>query len=659
VSWEKKLISEKIMQAILKFSKYFLSVLLLIVGALSANAQAKGVPIEVRNADSITLQKLNDSVNLQILIGNVILKQGKSTFYCDRCIKNEFANTFEAWGKVHINDSDTTNIYSDHLRYLTDKQIAYLDGNAKLTDGHAVLTTPSAEYNMATNIATYKNGGKVVNKTSVITSKAANYYTDIKDVIFMNDVKVNDPAYKINTDSLLYNTETQIARFITYTVIRDSANRTITTRDGFYNLKTGDAEFTRRTMVNDDNKTTVIADSLTLTEEFAQAKGRAVVVDSVRSVIILSNLIYQNRISEAVLATQHPLAIIKQDNDSIYIASDTMFSAKLTELYANTSSEDSVHQKPVDSLHNTAPETPAGESFPNNLPQDSTVIKMDSTTMIMDSTMVADSLKTPEIPAPRIDSLSNNQNKNNRQNSKIPLSETVKSNDVVMASPKKNTEKPPLESTDSTRQISNVKNTEPKNKINENDSTNRYFEAYHHVRIFINDSAQAACDSLFYSFRDSIIRFYQNPVIWSQGNQITGDTLLLHTKNKQIYFFEAIGHAYLINHLEQGAFNQVKSSRMYGYFTDGNLDSVRAIGSVEAIYYVQDEDSAYIGVNQVKQTDIIDAYLKNKQLHKIVLRGQTKGTMYPIKQKNPKEMQLEGFIWREEERPKTKYDLLK
>ena len=108
---------------------------------------------------------------------------------------------------MHINDSDTAHIYSNHLRYLGNTKLAYLDGNVKLTDGHATLTTPDLEYDMQTNIGTYKNGGKVVNKKTVLTSKEGYYYADLKDVYFKKNVQLKDPAYNIDTDSLLYNTE--------------------------------------------------------------------------------------------------------------------------------------------------------------------------------------------------------------------------------------------------------------------------------------------------------------------------------------------------------------------------------------------------------------------------------------------------------------------
>lgn len=643
--------------------------LLALVCAVTSFGQTSGVPVEILRANTMSIQKVNDSVSLTILEGDVMLKQGSTIFKCNRCVKNDHANTFEAWGNVHINDSDTTDIYSNHLRYLTNRQIAYLNGDVKLTDGHAVLTTPSAEYNMATNIATYRNGGKVVNQKTVITSRAANYYTDIKDVIFMENVRVNDPAYNIIADSLLYNTDNQIARFITYTTIRDSANRTITTREGFYNLRTGDAEFGQRSMVNDNNKTTVIADSLTLTEEFAQAKGQAVVVDSVRGTIIIADLIYQNRITEAVLATRNPLMIIKQDNDSIYVTADTLFSAKLTDLYNNRPMPDTLAQHTPQTQVPPVMDSTLLQADPGRLLKDSLGINTDSSLLIKDSTGLLDAgkllkdsavLKRPPPASQMADSAAALQAgkmpdaaKKDSLLSKIPpgiAAPTVNRTDTAGLTTKQPAVTTPAQKREAARLA--------RDSVARDDSTNRYFEAFHNVKIY-SDSVQAVSDSLFYSFRDSTFRLYKDPVVWGQNNnQITGDTLFLFTKNKQPYRFEAIRNAFMLTHLELEAFNQIKSSRIDGFFTNGNLDSIRAKGSVQAIYYLQDEDSAYTGVNHVTQTDIIDAYIVDKQLKKVVLRGEPKGVVYPIRQKRPGEMQLEGFRWREAERPKTKYDLL-
>ncbi len=181
--------------------------------------------------------KQADGTDLQILAGTVKLRQGNTIFYTDSCVVNTSTKVFEAFGNVHINDSDTTHIYSDYLRYLTNKRYAYFKNNVRLTDGHGTLTTNDLEYDVASNIGIYKNGGKVLNKTSVLTSKDGVYYADVRDVYFRNNVELKDPAYYLKSDSMIYNTESQTARFIAETFIRDSSGSTIQTSEGFYDLR--------------------------------------------------------------------------------------------------------------------------------------------------------------------------------------------------------------------------------------------------------------------------------------------------------------------------------------------------------------------------------------------------------------------------------------
>src|SRR5688572_20342266 len=230
-------------------SLYYLVLTILLACPLFVSAQIVQRPIENVSPASDTMvdveilpgvrkmefRRINDSTQLTILAGTVKLKQGNSYFNCDSCVINNNTQTFEAWGNVHVNDSDTAHIYSSHLRYLIQKKIAYLDGGVRLTDGKGTLTTPDLVYDMTTDIGTYLNGGRVVNKKSVLTSREGYYYAGLRDVYFKKNVELKDPAYYIKTDSLLYNTETQTARFIAYTFIRDSSGRTIETKEGYYN----------------------------------------------------------------------------------------------------------------------------------------------------------------------------------------------------------------------------------------------------------------------------------------------------------------------------------------------------------------------------------------------------------------------------------------
>ncbi|HEX2535590.1 MAG TPA: OstA-like protein, partial [Chitinophagaceae bacterium] len=80
--------------------------------------------------------------DLQILAGNVRLRQGTALFHCDSCVYNPAANLLEAFGRVHINDADTAHVYSNYLRYTTDTKKAFFRGNVRMTDGRATLTTP-------------------------------------------------------------------------------------------------------------------------------------------------------------------------------------------------------------------------------------------------------------------------------------------------------------------------------------------------------------------------------------------------------------------------------------------------------------------------------------------------------------------------------------
>lgn len=515
----------------------FLFFSLLLLGTLHAqNDTVKLVEI-LPGARKLELRKIDANTEVQILAGNVRLKQDNAIFYCDSCIINNQSRTFEAFGNVHIND-DTTDVYSDYLRYRMDTRMAYLKGKVRLSDGHGTLTTNELEYDVANGIGIYKNGGKVVNKKSVLTSREGIYYSDLHDIYFKGNVELKDPAYYLKTDSLLYNTESESARFIADTYLRDSAKRTIRTTEGYYDMRTGTAQFTQRTTI-EDGAVRIVGDKIASDDAsgLAQILGNAILIDTAQGVNILANEIFADRNKEAYLATRKPLMIIRQDKDSIYITADTLFSARLSDRFPGTDSAKGV-----------------------------------------------------------------------------------------------------------------VKKTGSKT-----DSTDRYFEAFNNVRIF-SDSVQAVSDSLFYSFRDSVFQLYQDPLVWASGSQISGDTIHLFTRNKKAERIKVFENSFIINELDPGVFNQVKSTRMDGFFIDGVIDSVRAAGAAESVYYIQDEDSAYTGVNQTA-SEIMDVYFTKGDLKKVVFRTAVKGTLWPASEARRNPIRLQRFKWQEGRRPKTKYEL--
>ncbi|MBN8668016.1 MAG: OstA family protein [Chitinophagales bacterium] len=533
--------------------------------------------VEVLESKKLEFLRIDSMTELQIMVGNVKLRQGNSTFWCDSCVKNEKTGIFEAFGRVHLNDNDTTDVYSDYLLYNINTRLANLRKNVKLTDGKGVLTTQELDYDVNTKIGTYKNGGRVVNDKTVVTSKEGVYYSDLRDVYFKKNVELKNPEFYVKTDSILYNTGNETARFIAQTFIRDSSGRTIDTREGYYNLKTGNAEFGRRSVINDGDLQ-VTGDMIYNNDSLGivQIEGNGIVRDTAQGRTVIANKIFVDKNKDAFLATQKPVMIIKEDQDSIFITADTLFSARLTDLYGkakkDTVAKDSLSATPSDSTSTTL--TPADSL---TAPLRDTIVKLE--------------------PLQR-DSLQVNDDK---------------------------------------------------------DSTNRYFEAFRNVRIF-SDSLQAVCDSMFYSFKDSTFRLYDNPVVWTNKNQVLGDTILLFTRNRKAHKMEVFNNAFLAAQLDPEIFNQIRSRRVDAWFTDGSIDSARARGGAESIYFVQDQDSAYTGVNQ-SECELYDVYFIEQELKRIVARNNVKGVLWPMRQKSPTEMRLIGFQWLEEKRPKTWFEL--
>lgn len=526
------------------------------------------------HTDRLSYKRPDSLTDLQILAGNVQLKQDNTLFYCDSAVYNKRSRFIEAFGNVHIIDNDTVNIRSQYLQYFVDTKMANLKNNVSLADPKTTLFTNELQYDLNQKIGEYHNGGKLVNGQSVLTSKEGTYYEELKDAYFKKDVDLKDPKYKLKTDSLLYNTTTQVATFIAPTTIIDSANRTIHTSDGFYDTQNRKAFFGKRPILN-DGAVKIIANTIESDDSTGISKlhGNAVYIDTAQGVSVLANFIEAKRDDGTFRATQHPLMIIKQEKDSVYITADTLYSGRLSKLPGY---------------------------------KDSTgAIKHDSTKRLAPVTATNISINS----------------KNNKTTGTSSKPETA---------------------------------TQPTD--DKNDSTDRYFQAWHHVRIF-SDSMQACSDSLWYSGKDSIFRLYRDPIMWASNSQITGDTIYLYTRNKnpdRLYVFE---NGFAINLSDTNMYNQIKGNRLNGYFKEGAIDYMRAQGNAESIYYVKDDKNYLVGINNAT-SDIIDMRFKNKELNKVVFISDVNGTLYPIRQATEQNKYLRGFKWQEERRPKTKFELM-
>ena len=667
--------------------------------------------VEILNAERYGYQKKDSLTEVLLLVGKVILKQDNTTFYSDSAIYNRNARFVEAFGHVHINDNDSINAYSDYLMYLVDQKQATLKNKVRLTDGQSNLYTDELEYDVNQQIGVYRKGGKVVNQTSVLTSKEGIYYADIKDVYFTKDVKLEDPKYHLSTDSLLYNTTTEIATFISETYIKDSAQRTILTSEGYYDLKSRNASFGKRPIIH-DGASTIIADEVQADDHTGIniLTGNAVYKDSAQGIAVLANSIVSNRNDRTFLATQNPLLILKQDKDSVYIAADTLYSGKLSDLrleldslrrrdsalqatalqdslLAIAAAKDSASRKQQAALKITAsrdsipamagakdPSLPPGPGKDTVLPgitiappvpsKDSppTVAPGLPTDTALKDIARRDSLPShADTPNPLLERVVQDSLKTIAE--RDPLLGISRSDSLRLAvkdasAPENNSnfqQDLPANTTASQDSLADGLVREPTTVNTQSDSADRYFRAYHNVRIF-SDSLQAVCDSLFYSGKDSIFRLFQDPIVWASASQVTGDTIYLYTKNKkadELYVFE---NGFVVNKSGENMFNQIRGNRLNGYFKNGEMDYMRAKGNAESVYYIRDGEEKLIGVNKAA-SDIIDMRFVNKELNRVVFVNQVKGTMYPVSQVPDEDKHLRNFKWLDDKRPKTKFEL--
>ncbi len=539
--------------------------------------------IQIVKAKNLYQKTIDSATTIEAASVGVIIKEGLTTTYCDSVVINHRTNVVEAFGNIHINDNDSIHTYAQSLRYIGGDRIAYLKKNVKLTDKKGILLTDELEYNLRTGIATYKNGGKILNGQTILTSKEGIYHADTKDVFFKKDVYFKDPGNTIRADSLLYNLTTNIATFIAPTHIVSKDGSVTDTKSGTYNLNTGEAIFNEHTTYRDS--THFISGNRMAFDKatgLVQIHGNGKLVDSINKVTVLANEIYLNTKENSFLAYNKPVMILYKDNDSTYIAADTLFSG--------LRKYDSVEKK--------------------------------QTTKI-------DTLKKPKAV-----------NINKRDSAGIAFLDKNKSDSLE---------------TKPTEKIDTLKKTMVVN-LNKPDSAIRYFLAFHHVRIF-NDSLQSVSDSLYYSTDDSTFKLFGQPVVWNGKTQIAGDTIYMFTekqKAKRLYVFY---NGIIINQTAENLFNQIAGRTLNGYFKEGAIDYVRVKGSpAESIFYPQDDDSAYIGMNR-SSGDVIDIYFVKKELNKVKFINNVDGTMYPIRQTPADKKQLKNFKWQDNRRPKNKLEL--
>jgi lipopolysaccharide export system protein LptA len=153
-----------------------------------------------------------------------------------------------------------------------------------------------------------------------------------------------------------------------------------------------------------------------------------------------------------------------------------------------------------------------------------------------------------------------------------------------------------------------------------------------------------SCDSLTYEEADSVFRMFTEPVIWSDEFQITAEYMELFTKGKEFDRLEMYRDGFLVKAEDSVHFSQIKGKDITAYFEGRQISRMDIKGNGESIYYVQREDSSFMGANKIESSDIT-ILMEDSRPVEITFYVKPVAVLHPIDKVDPYAFRLKGFIW--------------
>ena len=180
--------------------------------------------------------------------------------------------------------------------------------------------------------------------------------------------------------------------------------------------------------------------------------------------------------------------------------------------------------------------------------------------------------------------------------------------------------------------------------------------AFGNVKVYRSDM-QSRCDSLLYDLKDSVIHFFSKPILWSVQNQSEADTIHVYMKNQRVNRMYMINQGFVIARDTAQNFNQIKGRKITALFNDQTrIEQVIVDGNGESIYYALDDKNRLIGVNRVECSKM-NMRFKENQINRISFLGKPDSKLVPPAELTNDTNRLDGFNWRDKEKP-TKEEIL-
>ena len=184
--------------------------------------------------------------------------------------------------------------------------------------------------------------------------------------------------------------------------------------------------------------------------------------------------------------------------------------------------------------------------------------------------------------------------------------------------------------------------------------------ARQHVRFFKSD-LQGVCDTMTYSDRDSLIVLRGTPFLWSNTDQINGDTVRIKMHNGHADRLFADGNAFLISQADSTHFDQVTGTSMTGFFQDDRLVRLVAEGNSRTAYFAREKKDGVERTTGLNRADCsrIEVGLDSGKVSTVSFITQPDAVLYPLDKAPPDEVRLKGFVWNVAARPLDREDIFR
>ncbi len=638
-------------------------------------------------------------------LGNVRFSQNNVLLDCDSAYFYTDSNKVDAFGRVHIIQGDTLNLWGDRIKYDGNSRIAKVKGNVKLVNKSITLTTDELIFDLKENVGNYHTWGKIVDTSNVLISKIGRYYSNEDLFFFKDSVKVTNKDFILTADTLKYNSTTERVFIVGPThIVGTTKQGTLYSEKGWYDTRTNIAELYKASRIFGKEQS-LQGDTIFYARKdgTGRARSRVKLSDTTNHIQIIGRKGTYNEKTKIAFVTDSAIFMQFSKKDTLFLHADTLKSVpdlSKKELLKKLAVPSLVAKKTAQAKTDSTKGKSTGKALQEGLiaeKKDSLHVGKESINISQTTVKMAvqATSNAKELP----DSTKAAAEPSIMATAKAAIQEVVR----AVADPGKPTglvppskDMPlPVDSLKkaviSLTKALNVKRIIPtgdsllaamdtarvhakfallakekypvKDSIHsgkdtlkgKDDNDKKIFMAYYHVRFYKKD-LQGICDSLSYQMKDSVMRLYTDPVLWSEEHQMSADKIEYrpHTPGPDIARMDNNG--FIISREDSIKFNQISGKVLIGYIYNNTLKNIEVNGNAITLYYLKNKNH-YSGMNKLESSKI-NVYLLNSKIDSITFFPKPEGRTIPMTELTPEDAMLKGFIWRELERPRNRFDLL-